>query len=539
MKFVIILTLSLLSLTIEFKGKTLFNLISSMKNAQDPAKKETASFDEWVSVASLEFRNPYAFPPISIAPGKLAKLQTDSSNRLINQLYKPGQKDDSLPPTRVSYYGHLASNFFYLTPAKKDMNVLFTFKIKSVNVFSSHSTPGEFCFDIQTPEDKLFTICMKSNELKFKCICQIVKEIGQNPPVECLGDKKVPDVKIPETVIDVNEYEPIILIPQPSRFCNEDWNYDNKGANWECICSEGKEQSPIDLPLESVVESDIAPLFTFNEIKVEEVILSKDGQLMDKQYMYFEYRENSLKVLSSNFGKITTVNGAMYEAQEIAFHMPAEHKIAGQTFNMEMEITYFGKTVGDIDKQVVLSFLFKKKPGVYNAFIQDLIEYGLPSKQNKRAVIGKNLYIPKIQYTTDYEGEYKLKPFSFYTYQGSISHPPCTERTIRYVVSEPIPISGITLSQFEEALRRPTEMDNIGNFENARTVQPLNERTVFFWDHTKYCDIQSEKLIQEKKEDGHFEKVMRQQTQYYYVGGPSPTGLPGAFLVDEKEAKGL
>lgn len=82
-------------------------------------------------------------------------------------------------------------------------------------------------------------------------------------------------------------------------------------------------------------------------------------------------------------------------------------------------------------------------------------------------------------------------------------------------------------------------MDNIGNFENARTVQPLNERTVFFWDHTKYCDIQSEKLIQEKKEDGHFEKVMRQQTQYYYVGGPSPTGLPGAFLVDEKEAKGL
>ena len=42
MKFVIILTLSLLSLTIEFKGKTLFNLISSMKNAQDPAKKETA-----------------------------------------------------------------------------------------------------------------------------------------------------------------------------------------------------------------------------------------------------------------------------------------------------------------------------------------------------------------------------------------------------------------------------------------------------------------------------------------------------------------
>lgn len=42
--------------------------------------------------------------------------------------------------------------------------------------------------------------------------------------------------------------KPVILIPLPSKSCNENWNYDDHGANWECKCAEGLEQAPIDLP---------------------------------------------------------------------------------------------------------------------------------------------------------------------------------------------------------------------------------------------------------------------------------------------------
>jgi hypothetical protein len=42
--------------------------------------------------------------------------------------------------------------------------------------------------------------------------------------------------------------KPVILIPLPSKSWNENWNYDDHGANWECKCAEGLEQAPIDLP---------------------------------------------------------------------------------------------------------------------------------------------------------------------------------------------------------------------------------------------------------------------------------------------------
>lgn len=34
--------------------------------------------------------------------------------------------------------------------------------------------------------------------------------------------------------------QPIIMIPEPSRFCNENWTYEQKGDNWECKCSESE-----------------------------------------------------------------------------------------------------------------------------------------------------------------------------------------------------------------------------------------------------------------------------------------------------------
>ena len=42
--------------------------------------------------------------------------------------------------------------------------------------------------------------------------------------------------------------QPILIIPIPSPYCNERWNYQSHGSNWECKCSEGQNQSPIDLP---------------------------------------------------------------------------------------------------------------------------------------------------------------------------------------------------------------------------------------------------------------------------------------------------
>ena len=552
MKFIIVL--SLLVLTIQYKGKSLFSFLASMKEDNKDTKetKDSKSSDdsleEWISISSSTFKSEQIYPPLSISSKRTSKLKVNSSNFLINQFYKKDSKDESLPKEKTSFFARLNPPYLSIS-SSKNSTILLGFNIKSLITQSSISS-SKFCFDAISSDDKEYTLCFNSNKSKFKFVCAINAIIKQSIP-ECIANATINDTSssTPETVIDINEYEPIILIPQQSPYCNADWNYNNKGNDWECICKEGKEQSPIDLDKSGVIESDIAPLFTFNSLNVEDK-LSVTGQVLEKKYLQFEYQGNALKIFAKNFAKITTMNGAVFEGQEIAFHTPAEHTINGKKFDMEMEITYFGKSVGDIDKQVVLSFLFKKKPGVFNAFLDDLIEFGLPNSVNTKTVIMKNLYIPKIQYDTEYKGEYVLKPFSFFTYQGSISHPPCTERTIRYVVSDPIPISGITLAQFEEALRIPNMQiegqegiggmvinDIDGRIENNRATQPLGERSVFFWDHTKYCDSKQEVHVAPKQE-GHFEKISRKATQYYYVNTPEPTGLPGAFVIDEKEAKG-
>ena len=552
MKFTIVLCL--LVLTIQYKGKSLFSFLASMKEDNKDTKetKDSKSSDdsleEWISISSSTFKSEQIYPPLSISSKRTSKLKVNSSNFLINQFYKKDSKDESLPKEKTSFFARLNPPYLSIS-SSKNSTILLGFNIKSLITQSSISS-SKFCFDAISSDDKEYTLCFNSNKSKFKFVCAINAIIKQSIP-ECIANATINDTSssTPETVIDINEYEPIILIPQQSPYCNADWNYNNKGNDWECICKEGKEQSPIDLDKSGVIESDIAPLFTFNSLNVEDK-LSVTGQVLEKKYLQFEYQGNALKIFAKNFAKITTMNGAVFEGQEIAFHTPAEHTINGKKFDMEMEITYFGKSVGDIDKQVVLSFLFKKKPGVFNAFLDDLIEFGLPNSVNTKTVIMKNLYIPKIQYDTEYKGEYVLKPFSFFTYQGSISHPPCTERTIRYVVSDPIPISGITLAQFEEALRIPNMQiegqegiggmvinDIDGRIENNRATQPLGERSVFFWDHTKYCDSKQEVRVAPKQE-GHFEKISRKATQYYYVNTPEPTGLPGAFVIDEKEAKG-
>jgi len=188
-------------------------------------------------------------------------------------------------------------------------------------------------------------------------------------------------------------------------------------------------------------------------------------------------------------------------------------------------------------------FLFKKKPGVYNKFTDDVDFFNLPSPLNKKRKITAPLFIPKIFFNTGDEEMPMMKPFSFYTYQGSLTAPPCTQRTIMYVASKPIPLGSTALQLFEEALRMPDLMDTKGNViiskllpENNRSTQPLNGRAVFYYDHIKYCGPDPVKKPVKKK--GHYEKKINKMVDYFFVNGNNPSGLPGAFVVSEKEALG-
>jgi carbonic anhydrase len=490
--------------------------------------------EDWMSISTNN-----KFPDLTGPDGSVVAVQTDSEQFRINDAFNAQVQDDNHPKTAREFYFRLSNTHIYYSALKNDINVLGAIEIKNIrNVNEKEDfTP---CFTIQDTENNDWKICSADSSVIKNWVCSIKKTLNI-PDSRCQGDvNNTP-------VIEEKVFQPIILIPIPSKMCNDGWNYHNHGSDWNCVCAEGKEQSPIDLPEpKKAIQSPVEPIFKYERVSSIITTSTLDGAVGTEGKLKIIYSQNAVRILSNKFGKLVTLDGAVYDAEEVVFHTPSEHTIGGKRYPMEMQIIHYGRTEGDIAKQAVLSFLFERKPGVYNKFIEDINFFDLPSKYDKeKDVLADAIYIPKLFYNSDTENQsYAWKNFSFFTYQGSLTAPPCTERTIHYVAGEPLPISSSVLQLFQEALRVPDVKDDKGNIfigdrnnENNRNTQPLNSRAVYFFDRTKHC--QPETKTETVIPFGHYEKVINKSYDYYYVKGNQSSGLPGAILVPKEEAKAI
>lgn len=360
------------------------------------------------------------------------------------------------------------------------------------------------------------------------------------------------EFKINITITNITQ--PMIIIPTETPTCNERWHYKEHGEDWECTCAEGKQQSPIDLPSKDAATlSPVRPVFNYEIVSpnddletIDRINAADTNEGLDNT-VKIRYHNGAVKIIAQDFGKLVKIDGSWYTAEEIQFHTPSEHTINGERFDMEMQVIHYGKSQGDIAKQAVLSFLFKKTPGKYNKFIDSLDFYSLPNPTDYFREIYNDIYIPNVLYSADDDEIPVMKPFSFYTYEGSLTFPPCTERTTYYVAADPIELSSTAISLFKESLRVPDKIDEKGNVkidkssttENYREVQALNNREVFIYDHKKYdCPTFAKRKVHIEP-SGHYEKKIKEVTQYIYVNSGSPSGIPGALVVSEQEAKGI
>jgi len=118
----------------------------------------------------------------------------------------------------------------------------------------------------------------------------------------------------------------MIVIPMPAMDCKTDWDYNLHGANWQCRCKEGFEQSPIDLPARSC-----------SEIIAENAEF--EYNFVSKKDLEFIYDINLLRIKPKpgiNMGKITDTDMTIYQVTEILIHTPSEHTIIGKRYPMEV-----------------------------------------------------------------------------------------------------------------------------------------------------------------------------------------------------------
>ena len=500
-------------------------------NANSTSPKENSQSDlleNWLKISSYDFLDAQRFPTVNLpAKNEYKNVKIDNNRYRINEVNTKDEKNPDL-----FFYFRMNKDHIYYSATQDDINVLGAIDIEQAKT-TQRNKIDDNCFDIFMNTDVEFNICAKDYVTRDKWYCSLctkLKIVDQYCETNAAANFK-PSFQIEQKVL-----QPIILIPQSSSICNENFSYLKRGNDWECQCAEGKEQSPIDIIKKDAIKSPAAPVFSFEEVDAISPLTSLDGTMVAKEHIKIKYFKNAIRIFHTNFGKIVTLDGTVYHAEEIVFHTPAEHLLDGIRHEMEMQVIAYGQSKGDIAKQVVLSFIFEKKPGVYNKFIDDVDFFNLPNKDSPEKNILNNLFIPKVLYTSESEEMTVMRPISLYTYQGSITFPPCTERTIHYVASDPIPIGHAMITMLKEAIRsNDTQADN--ELENIREIQPLNGRKVFFYD-ASMCKPKAY-VPTNVKETGHFEKIKRNITQYFFVNGEDPSGIPNSFVVTENEAKGI
>jgi len=146
--------------------------------------------------------------------------------------------------------------------------------------------------------------------------------------------------------------------------------------------------------------------------------------------------------------------GLDYELLQFHFHTFSEHTIDDKHAAMEMHSVFQEPASG---KLLVIGTLYKISDNKSSAFLQTLIDAGLPAKDGDTTVTNTAIDLKDGLTKTD----------AYYTYAGSLTTPPCSE-IVTWVVQKKK--AKMSASQFQ-AFR-----DIMGN--NFRPLQKTNGRVI-------------------------------------------------------------
>lgn len=196
------------------------------------------------------------------------------------------------------------------------------------------------------------------------------------------------------------------------------------------MCSWGKNQSPIDLS--GAVDADL-----------EELLLDYPNRgIVDEVNNGHTIQENLYP------GNFATIQGRKFEAKQFHFHSPSEHRIDGKSFPLEIHLVH-ANAEGQL---AVVGLMFDE--GEENAVLNQLAGFR-PTDMEP--------YIGPVDYN-----QIATSRDQYYTYNGSLTTPPCSEGVLWVVLKNPIYASQEQIDRFYNAMGADTN----------RPIQPRNARTI-------------------------------------------------------------
>ena len=197
------------------------------------------------------------------------------------------------------------------------------------------------------------------------------------------------------------------------------------------LCSEGTEQSPIDIS--NLWIHDVPEIKFYYSPTIMTIL--NNGHTVQVNY---------------DDGSFVDIEGTRYGLVQFHFHIPSEHTFNGQFSAMEMHLVHESSN-GDF---AVIGVMINEGR---NNDILDLVWNHLPPDEGPRKTIDININV------------FDLLPpeKQAYLYNGSLTTPPCSEGIIWLVMNTPIEVSKSQIKAFQYLFN-----------SNNRPVQPLHNRKV-------------------------------------------------------------
>jgi carbonic anhydrase len=222
------------------------------------------------------------------------------------------------------------------------------------------------------------------------------------------------------------------------------WGYTGDGTpdKWGdlkpnfALCKNGKAQTPID------ISSKVAKSPTLK------------GLVFQYPTIPLTIFNNGHTVQVPNPGAASVAEGQKkWNLLQFHFHAPSEHTVDGKQYDAEVHFVH----ANDKGELAVVAVFVKK--GKENAALKAVFDnapsdIGTDPKPIAGATVDLNAILPP-------------KP-GYFTYDGSLSVPPCSEGVTWFVLKAPIEASAEQIAKFHEVTHGDTD----------RPVQPLNGRKV-------------------------------------------------------------
>lgn len=201
-------------------------------------------------------------------------------------------------------------------------------------------------------------------------------------------------------------------------------------------CGKGKEQSPINLD-EGLVKKTSTPQITL-EYQASAFTIRNNGHTIQADAVHSD--------------NLISLDGKEYTLVQFHFHLPSEHEINGEAFDMELHLVHQNEE----EQLAVLGVLIKA--GMENLALEELWAK-LPQEETKDSVPLKQA----VELTSMLPQDSKA-----FHYYGSLTTPPCTEGVKWAVLAEPIELSQEQIDVFSSIFP-----------DNHRPRQEWNHREVF------------------------------------------------------------